>query len=594
MYYRTHNLGELKKSDVDKEVVLSGWVATRRDHGGVIFIDLRDRRGITQIVFNPETGAEAHENAHSIRNEYVLKIKGIVKARDAENVNPNLKTGEIEVFVKELEIINKCDVLPFEIENENVNENLRLQYRYLDLRSKKMYNNMEKRSRMLKLMRDYLDANDFLEIDTPILGKSTPEGARDFIVPSRLSEGKFYGLPQSPQLYKQILMISGMERYYQVAKCFRDEDLRADRQPEFTQLDIEMSFITQDEIMNTIEGLAKKVLKEITGTEVNYTFERLEYKDAMDKYGSDKPDTRFALEITDLTEIARTCDFKVFRTIAENGGLVRGINAKNGAEKLSRKDIDDLTKFVSIYGAKGLAWIKINEDGSYTSVITKFFKEEEVEALVNKMDGKPGDILFFVADKPKVVYDSLGALRLQLGERLELIDNNEYKFLWVVNFPLLEWNDEEKRYKAQHHAFTAIKEEDLPLLETAPEKVRTVTYDIVLNGSEIGGGSIRIHNEEMQAKIFKLMGFTQEQAQEKFGFFLDAFKYGAPPHGGIAFGVDRFLMMMLKENSIREVIPFPKTQKGQCLMTEAPGDVEFEQLRDLHIKLNVKKQEEKQ
>ncbi len=593
MHYRTHNLGELDKSCVEKEVVLSGWVSTRRDHGGVIFVDLRDRRGITQVVFNPEFGKEAHERAHALRNEYVITVKGIVKARDIENVNPNLKTGEIEVFVNELNIINKCDVLPFEIENENVNENLRLQYRYLDLRSKKMYNNMEKRSKMLKIMRDYLDEHEFLEIDTPILGKSTPEGARDFIVPSRLNEGKFYGLPQSPQLYKQILMISGMERYYQVAKCFRDEDLRADRQPEFTQLDIEMSFITQDEIMNIIEGLAKKVLKEITGTEINYTFERLEYKDAMDKYGSDKPDTRFALEITDLTEIAKNCDFKVFRTIAENGGLVRGINAKNGAEKLSRKDIDDLTKFVSIYGAKGLAWIKINEDKSYTSVITKFFKEEEVEAIVNKMEGKPGDILFFVADKAKVVYDSLGALRLQLGERLELINQDEYKFLWVVNFPLLEWNEEEKRYKAQHHAFTAIKEEDLPLLETAPEKVRTVTYDIVLNGSEIGGGSIRIHSQEMQAKIFKLMGFTQEQAQEKFGFFLDAFKYGAPPHGGIAFGVDRFLMMMLKENSIREVIPFPKTQKGQCLMTEAPGNVEFEQLRELHLKLNVKKQEEK-
>ena len=593
MYYRTHSLGELRKENAGEKVVLSGWVATRRDHGGVIFVDLRDRRGITQIVFNPEFGEKSHPAAHSLRNEFVLMVKGEVRLRDSENINPNISTGEIEVFVTELEIINKCEVLPFEIENENVNENIRLKYRYLDLRSKKMYNNIEKRSKMLKIMRDYLDAHEFLEIDTPILGKSTPEGARDFIVPSRLNEGKFYGLPQSPQLFKQILMISGMERYYQVAKCFRDEDLRADRQPEFTQLDIEMSFIKQDEIMNIIEGLAKKVLKEITGTEVNYTFERLEYKDAMDKYGSDKPDTRFALEITDLTEIARNCDFKVVRTIAENGGLVRGINAKNGSEKLSRKDIDDLTKFVSIYGAKGLTWIKINEDGTYTSVITKFFKEEEVEAIVTKMDGKPGDILFFVADKPKVVYDSLGNLRLQLGEKLELINQDEYKFLWVVNFPLLEWNEEEKRFKAQHHAFTAIKEEDLSLLDTAPEKVRTVTYDIVLNGSEIGGGSIRIHNEEMQAKIFKLMGFSQEQAAEKFGFFLEAFKYGAPPHGGIAFGVDRFLMMMLKENSIREVIPFPKTQKGQCLMTDAPGDVEFEQLRELHLKLNIKKTEEK-
>ncbi len=591
MFYKTHNLGELRKKNIGEEVVLSGWVDTRRDHGGVIFIDLRDREGLTQIVFNPEYEKEVHEQAHKLRNEYVLKIKGEVKPRDDDKINPNLDTGEIEVFVNELEILNKSAVLPIEVsDSASLSENIRLKYRYLDLRRPKMYKNLLKRSQMLKTMRDTLEQEGFLDIDTPILTKSTPEGARDFLVPSRLTEGGFYALPQSPQLFKQILMISGVERYYQVAKCFRDEDLRADRQPEFTQLDIEMSFVTEEEIMETIEKLAKDVTKATVDKNIEYKFERLPYQEAMDRFGSDKPDTRFGLELCELTDIAKECDFKVFRTVAEKGGLVKGINAKGGAQKLSRKIIDDLTKYVGIYGAKGLAWIKINEDGTYSSVITKFFSEDQVEAIVKRMNGEPGDTLFFVADKPKVVYDALGSLRLKLGEIMELINNDEYKFLWVVDFPLLEWSEEDKRYKAQHHPFTAIKAEDFEMLNESPEKVRTVSYDLILNGSEIGGGSLRIHQEEVQEKVFEILGLSEEEAREKFGFFLDAFKYGAPPHGGIAFGVDRFLMVLLNEESIREVIPFPKTQKGQCLMTEAPGKVDLKQLKELNLKLDIKEE----
>ncbi|BDU50145.1 aspartate--tRNA ligase [Haliovirga abyssi] len=590
MYYRTHALNELSKKNIGEKVTLSGWINTRRDHGGVIFIDLRDRTGMTQIVFNPEYNAEVHSKAHGLRSEYVLKVQGEVKARDEININPNLKTGEVEVFINELEILNKSEVLPFEIDdNTTVNENIRLKYRYLDMRKPKMYNNLLKRSKMINSMRNFFMEEDFLEVDTPVLTKSTPEGARDFLVPSRMNEGKFYALPQSPQLFKQILMVGGIERYYQIAKCFRDEDLRADRQPEFTQVDVELSFVTENEIMDMMEKLSKKIAKDVVDVDIDYKFEKLDYNIAMEKYGSDKPDTRFGLELVDLTDIAKECDFKVFRTVAQKGGLVKGINAKAGSGKLSRKIIDDLTKFVSIYGAKGLAWIKINEDGSYASVITKFFSEEQVEQLVKRMNGEPGDILFFVADKPKVVYDSLGNLRLQLGEKLDLINKDEYKFLWVVDFPLLEWSEEEKRYKAQHHPFTAIKSEDMDLMETAPEKIRTVSYDLVLNGNEVGGGSLRIHQEETQEKVFKLLGLEKEEAEEKFGFFLNAFKYGAPPHGGIAFGLDRFLMVLLKEQSIREVIPFPKTQKGQCLMTEAPSGVEFTQLRELNLKSTLKK-----
>lgn len=584
MHYRSHNLGELREANIGEEVVLSGWVDNNRDLGGLIFVDLRDRYGITQVVFNPEeVSQELCDLAHSLKYEYVVKVKGIVKERFSKN--PNMPTGNIEVFASELEIINKSEVIPFEISDEvNLSENVRLKYRYLDIRRPRMLNNIIKRNKMLFSMREYLNNDDFLDIDTPILTKSTPEGARDFLVPSRTNEGKFFALPQSPQLFKQLLMISGVEKYYQMAKCFRDEDLRADRQLEFTQLDIEMSFVTQDEFMNNMEKLAKKVIKDVTGTEVNYAFDRMTYEDAMDKYGSDKPDTRFDMEIKDLTDIAANCEFKAFRGTVEAGGLLRGINAKGAQGKYSRKAIDELTEFVKIYGAKGLAWIKVDESGEVKSPIAKFFSEEEMKAILEKMEAENGDVLFLVADKSKVVYDALGALRLKLGKELELIDEDEYKFLWVVDFPLLEWSEEEQRYKAQHHPFTAIKEEDVELLETAPEKVRTISYDMVLNGYEIGGGSIRIHQEEVQEKIFKLLGLSQEEAKEKFGFFLEAFKYGAPPHGGMAYGVDRFLMVMLKESSIRDVIPFPKTNKGQCLMTEAPGRVEEEQLDELKLK----------
>jgi aspartyl-tRNA synthetase len=584
MYYRTHNLGELRSGNIGEEVVLSGWVDNNRDLGGLIFVDLRDRNGITQVVFNPEeVSKELCDLAHSLKYEFVVKIKGIVKERFSKN--PNMPTGDIEVFASELEIINKSAVLPFEISDDvNLSESMRLKYRYLDIRRPRMLNNIMKRNAMLFSMREYLNGEGFLDIDTPILTKSTPEGARDFLVPSRTNEGKFFALPQSPQLFKQILMISGVEKYYQIAKCFRDEDLRADRQLEFTQLDIEMSFITQEEFMENMEKLAKKVIKDVTGTEINYTFDRLTYEDAMNRYGSDKPDTRFDMEIKDLSALAAECSFKAFKSTVEEGGLLRGLNAKNAADKYSRKAIDELTEFVKIYGAKGLAYIKIDENGEVKSPIAKFFDDQEMAEILRVMEAEKGDMLFFVADKAKVVYDSLGALRLKLGKELGLINENEFKFLWVVDFPLLEWSEEENRYKAQHHPFTAIKEEDIYLLESEPEKVRTVSYDMVLNGYEIGGGSIRIHQEEVQAKIFKLLGLSEEEAKEKFGFFLEAFRYGAPPHGGMAYGVDRFLMVMLKESSIRDVIPFPKTNKGQCLMTEAPGRVEDEQLDELKLK----------
>lgn len=585
MHYRTHNLGELRSENIGEEVVLSGWVHNNRNLGGLIFIDLRDRHGISQVIFNPEeVSKELCELAQSLKYEYVIKVKGIVRERFSKN--PNIPTGDIEVFAKELEIINKSEVLPFEISDEiNLNENIRLKYRYLDIRRNKMLNNITKRNKMLFSMREFLNTEEFLDIDTPILTKSTPEGARDFLVPSRTNEGKFFALPQSPQLFKQLLMIGGVERYYQVAKCFRDEDLRADRQLEFTQLDVEMSFITQEEFMNIMEKLAKKVMKDVNGIDIDYNFDRMSYADAMDKYGSDKPDTRFDMEIVDLKEIALNCEFKAFRDTVEQGGMLRGLNAKGAQSKYSRKAIDELTDFVKIYGAKGLAYIKIEENGEIKSPISKFFSEEEIKSIIEKMQGQNGDMLFFIADKSKVVYDSLGALRLKLGKELGLINEDEFKFLWVIDFPLLEWSEEENRYKAQHHPFTAIKEEDMHLLETNPEKVRTVSYDMVLNGYEIGGGSIRIHREDIQAKIFKLLGLSQEEAQEKFGFFLEAFKYGAPPHGGMAYGVDRFLMVMLKETSIRDVIPFPKTNKGQCLMTEAPGRVEEEQLQELKLKI---------
>jgi aspartyl-tRNA synthetase len=585
MKYRTHLLGELREQNIDEKVILTGWVDNRRDLGGLIFLDLRDRTGITQIVFNPENLSEEIINiAHKVKSEYIVKIEGIVKERFSKN--PNIPTGNIEVIADSIEIINKSEVLPFEIKDDiNLNETIRLKYRYLDIRRPKILNNLLKRNQMMFSMREFLTKKGFLDVETPILTRSTPEGARDFIVPTRSENGKFYALPQSPQLFKQILMIAGIDKYYQVAKCFRDEDLRADRQPEFTQLDIEMSFVDENDIMEMIEELAKKVFLDVVGENIEYKFEKLSYHDAMERYGSDKPDTRFGLELKDLSDIAKECGFKAFKDVVENGGALKGINVKSAAKDYSRKLIDELTEFVKIYGAKGLAWMKIEENNEIKSPIAKFFTEDELAKIKEKMDAKEGDILFLVADKLKIVYDSLGALRLKIGKDRKLIDENQYNFLWVVDFPLLEWSEEENRYKAQHHPFTAIKDEDVSLIETAPEKVRTKSYDLVLNGYEIGGGSIRIHQEEIQEKVFRLLELTEEEIQEKFGFFLEAFKYGAPPHGGIAFGVDRFLMVMLKENSIREVIPFPKTNKGQCLLTEAPNYVDENQLNDVGITL---------
>jgi aspartyl-tRNA synthetase len=585
MIYRTHNLGELRKEDIGKKITLSGWVSTKRDLGGLTFIDLRDREGITQIIFNPEeVEASIAEKAQKIRTEAVIKITGEVRERYSKN--PNMATGDIEVFAESLDILNNCDVLPFQISGEeNLSENMRLKYRYLDLRKPRMTRNLKMRHKMLMAIRNYMDEKGFLDVDTPILTKSTPEGARDFLVPSRTNSGDFYALPQSPQLFKQLLMISGVEKYYQIAKCFRDEDLRSDRQPEFTQLDIEMSFVEMEDIINEIEGLAKRVFKNVTEESADYEFQRMEYAEAMERFGSDKPDIRFGLELKELTDIMKTCGFKAFAGVANSGGLVKAVVAPGSAENFSRKVLGEYEDYVKTYfGAKGLAWIKITEDGM-NSPIAKFFSEEEKASILERTGAVVGDVIMIIADKAKVVYDGLGALRLKLGKDLDLINNDEYKFLWIVDFPMFEWSEEEERYKAQHHPFTSIKAEDMEAFMAGEmDKVRTNSYDLVLNGSEIGGGSIRIHDPEIQAKVFERLGLSQEEAREKFGFFIDAFKYGAPPHGGLAFGIDRWLMVMLKETSIRDVIPFPKTNKGQCLMTEAPSKVEEDQLEELYLK----------
>lgn len=583
-YYRTHNLGELRASNIGETVTLSGWVDTKRDLGGLTFIDLRDREGKTQIVFHTDFINEAEvERAQKLKNEAVIRVIGEVKERQSKN--PNMSTGDIEVFVKELEILNNCDVLPFQISgDENLSENIRLKYRYLDLRRAQMRHNLKMRHKMIMAIRNYLDEKGFLDVDTPILTKSTPEGARDFLVPSRTNAGDFYALPQSPQLFKQLLMISGVEKYFQIAKCFRDEDLRADRQPEFTQLDIEMSFVNQEDVMNEIEGLAKRVFKNVTGEEANYSFPRMSYAEAMERFGSDKPDTRFGVELKDLTSIMATCNFNGFKSVVENGGIVKAVVAPGVADSFSRKVLSDYEEYVKTYfGAKGLAWIKLTKEG-INSPIAKFFTEEELKAIIEKTEAKEGDVILIVADKAKVVYGALGAVRLRLGKELELINYDRFDFLWVVDFPMFDYDEEEQRYKAEHHPFTSIKAEDMDaFLAGEMEKIRTNSYDLVMNGLEIGGGSIRIFNPEIQSKVFEKLGLSQEEAKEKFGFFIDAFKYGAPPHGGLAFGIDRWLMGMLKENSIREVIPFPKTNKGQCLMTEAPSRVDDKQLEELYL-----------
>ena len=585
--YRNYKLNELRIENVGEEVVLSGWVSKVRDLGHFTFIDLRDRYGITQILVNEEgAGKELFEEARKLKNEWVIKVTGKVAERSSKN--KNIPTGDIEVEAKNIEILSRSKQLPFEIdETGNLNENMRLTYRYLDIRRPKMLNNIIKRNDMLFSIRKFMNENGFLDIDTPILAKATPEGARDFIVPSRINKGDFYALPQSPQLFKQILMVSGVDKYYQLAKCFRDEDLRADRQPEFTQLDLEMSFIEQEDILNVTEALAKQVFKDVTGIEITENFERMSYDDAMNFYGSDKPDLRFDMKLIDLSKETQNSGFGVFENAIKDGGNVKAVVAPN-AEKFSRKYIKDLEDFVKTYfKAKGLAYIKINEDGEINSPIAKFFTEEKLAEITQKLGIKNNEIALILADKYKIVHDGLGALRLKLGEELELIDKDSFKFLWVIDFPMFEWSEEENRYKAQHHPFTSIKQEDRKYLDSNElDKIKTDSYDMVLNGYEIGGGSIRIHEEELQEKVFEKLGLNKEEQQEKFGFFLEVLKYGVPPHGGLAFGIDRWLMAMLKENSIKEVIPFPKTNKGQDLMTGAPTEIEENILaEDLRLKL---------
>lgn len=581
---RSHTCGELGKDLAGQQVVLCGWVAKRRDHGGLIFVDLRDRSGIVQVVADPDTAGASFKIAEDIRNEYVIKVVGKVSLRDEATVNTNIATGEIEVMASEIEVLNAAKTPPFYIQDGiDTDENLRLKYRYLDLRRPEMQRNIILRHKVTKLMRDYLDTRNFLEIETPMLTKSTPEGARDYLVPSRVNPGKFYALPQSPQIFKQLLMVSGMERYFQIARCFRDEDLRADRQPEFTQLDMEMSFMEMDEILELMEGLIAYIFEGALGKKIQTPFQRLTWDDAMDRYGSDKPDLRFDMQLVNMVDAVKGSDFKVFNTIIENGGIVKAINVK-GYAAIPRRELDGLVDFVGIYGAKGLAWMQIQEDGSVKSPIAKFFSEEHLKNILAAGKAEAGDLLLFVADKPAVVAQALGALRIEMAKRRNLIDNDALAFAWVVDFPMFEYDEEEKRYVAMHHPFTSPRDEDLPLLATDPGKVYAKAYDMVLNGTEIGGGSIRIHRRDVQKQIFSAIGLTDEQAQEKFGFMMNAFEYGAPPHGGLAFGLDRLIMIMAKRDSIRDVIAFPKTQSAACVMTQAPNDVDEKQLRELHIR----------
>ncbi len=584
--YRTHYCGDLRITDNGKKVKLCGWVENWRDHGGIVFIDLRDLTGITQIVFNPEISKEVHEIAHKLRAEFVIAIEGEVSPRPEGTVNPKLPTGEIEVIVKKVEILSPAKTPPFIIEDRiEVSENLRLKYRYLDLRRPKMQKNIVIRHKTAQIVRNFLNENNFLEIETPFLTKSTPEGARDYLVPSRVNPGKFYALPQSPQLFKQILMVSGFDRYYQIVRCFRDEDLRADRQPEFTQIDMEMSFVDREDVMNITENLIKKIFTEIKGLEFNENFPVITYSEAIDKYGLDAPDIRFDLHLVNLTDIFQNTSFKVFANAVKNKGIIKAIKVKDGA-KFSRKDLDDLTEFVKIYGAKGMAWIKILEN-EWQSPIVKFFSDDEKQKLQERLNLEPGDLVVFGADSSKIVNESLGHLRKELAKRLNLINENEFKFVWVIDFPLLEWDEEEKRYVALHHPFTSPLDEDIELLETSPDKVRSKAYDIVLNGIELGGGSIRIHRKDIQEKVFNALGLEEKDAKEKFGFLLEAFEYGAPPHGGLAIGFDRLLMFLTDSENIRDVIPFPKTQKATCLMTGAPSEVDKKQLKELNIKITL-------
>jgi aspartyl-tRNA synthetase len=587
MYGRTYFCGDVPESAIGEKVTLKGWVSKRRDLGGLIFIDLRDRTGIVQVVFNPDVSKEALETAEKIRSEYVLDIQGTVIAREDGTINPNLKTGKIEVQAESVTIINEAKTPPFAITDKtDASEDIRLKYRYLDFRRPVIFETLKMRHQVTKQIRDFLDSQGFLDIETPILTKSTPEGARDYLVPSRVHPGEFYALPQSPQLFKQLLMLGGIERYYQIARCFRDEDLRADRQPEFTQIDIETSFLGQEDILGLMENMMTGLMKEVKGLEIPSPFPRMTYDEAMSRFGSDKPDTRFGLELVDLSEVVKESGFKVFSAAVANGGQVKAINVTGGAEKYSRKDIDALTEFVTVYGAKGLAWLKVDAEG-LKGPIAKFFAEEDSKALRTVLNANEGDLLLFVADKKSVVADALGALRSKLGKELGLIDQSKFNFLWITDWPLLEYGEEEGRYYAAHHPFTMPVREDLPYLDTDPARVRAQAYDLVLNGYELGGGSLRIFERPVQEKMFSVLGFTPEEAQDQFGFLMNAFEYGTPPHGGIALGLDRLVMLLAGSTNLRDTIAFPKTASASDLLTNAPGEVSEAQLKELHLSLNV-------
>ena len=588
--HRTHRCTEVSNQNIGETVTVMGWVQKRRNLGSLIFIDLRDRSGLLQVVFDePQVGSEGFEKAGNLRSEFVVAVTGVVQKRSAA-VNESLKTGDIEVIANDIRILSEAETPPFPIEeNCQTKEELRLKYRYLDLRRPDLQRNIMMKSKVSMLLRNFMEKEGFLEIETPILMKSTPEGARDYLVPSRVHPGSFYALPQSPQLYKQLLMCSGYDRYFQIARCFRDEDLRADRQPEFTQADMELSFVDVDDVIDVNERLLAYVFKEAIGVDVPLPIPRMTWQEAMDRFGSDKPDTRFGMELVDVSETVAGCGFGVFTGALENGGSVRGINAK-GQGAMPRKKIDKLVSFAKDYGAKGLAYLAVNEDGTYKSSFAKFMTEEELAALVEKMGGEPGDLLLFAADKNKVVWDVLGALRLEIARQLELLDKNRYNFLWVTEFPLLEWSDEENRFMAMHHPFTMPMEEDWDKIDSDPGAVRAKAYDIVLNGTELGGGSVRIHQDDIQEKMLEVLGFTKEQAHEQFGFLLDAFKYGVPPHAGLAYGLDRMVMLMMQCDSIRDVIAFPKVKDASCLMSHAPSPVDEKQLEELGIE--VSEQEE--
>ena len=582
---RSNYCGDLREENIGQEVVLMGWVQKSRNLGGLVFTDLRDIKGICQIVFDSEVSKESFEKAEKLGSEFVIAVKGVVRERQSKN--PNMPTGNIEIFANELRILNKSETPPIYIkDDDDVSENLRLKYRYLDLRKSSMQKNLMLRHKVANIVRNYLSENNFLEIETPFLTKPTPEGARDYLVPSRVNEGKFYALPQSPQLFKQLLMVSGMDRYFQIVKCFRDEDLRADRQPEFTQIDCEMSFVDMDDVIGIMEVMLVRIFKEALNLDIPAPFPRMVYKEAMERYGCDKPDIRFGFELKNISSLVEECDFKVFTDAVKNGGSVRGINLKGYEKEFTRKNITSLEDFAKTYGAKGLAWIKITEEG-ITSPIAKFFSEEKMAEILKAVDGEKGDLILFVADKDKVVFDSLGNLRNEVAKRLNILDKNEFKPLWVTEFPLFEYDEEANRYVAMHHPFTSPMDADLEKLDNDKSNIRAKAYDIVLNGFEIGGGSIRIFNADIQQKMFSALGFTNEEAYDKFGFLLDAFKYGTPPHGGIAFGLDRLIMLLAGEENIRQVIAFPKTQNASCPMTNAPAVAEDKQLEELNIKVTV-------